>query len=249
MVNVALIGYGQMGKMLEKLSAENDCQIKAIFDPGQELYDLPINEDTLYGVDVCIDFSLPDAVVNNIESVALAGKAMVVGTTGWLDSIGNVENLVRHHDTGLIYSSNFSVGMNLFYRLLEQASKLISTSDLYDVYGLEKHHRLKADSPSGTAKDLTEIIRRHFRSKTSSNYDRLERRIEKGELHFASVRAGSFPGTHSIGFDSPFDTIELTHTARNREGFAVGALKAAQWIAERKGIYDFNDILDRIIAE
>jgi 4-hydroxy-tetrahydrodipicolinate reductase len=247
MLRIALIGYGQMGKMLDKLAPEQGCVVTRIFDPNISQYAQEISADTLQEVDVCIDFTTPSEVIGNIDLVSSAGKNIVVGTTGWLNDLSNIENMIRLKKTGLIYSSNFSIGMNLFFLLAEKASSLIGHVGVYDVFGYELHHKKKVDSPSGTAKDLAEIVRENFPNKKSVVYDKLDRKIEESEFHFASVRGGSIPGTHVIGFDSPFDTIELKHTARNREGFAVGALKAAHWINGKEGVFDFQDIFSEIL--
>lgn len=252
MLKIALIGYGQMGKMIEQLAPANDCVVVRKFDKLEEniegvLDSEEISEDTLNEVDVCIDFSIADGVFQNIERCAKAGKNIVVGTTGWFDSLTTAEQVVRTHNTGLIYASNFSIGMNLFYLMLDTFAPLISQSNCYDVFGYEMHHNKKADSPSGTAKQLVEILQRHFPQKHTAQFDRIERKISQNELHFASIRAGSIPGTHTIGFDSIFDTIELKHTARTREGFAIGAIKAAHWIFQKKGMYEFTDVFTEIM--
>lgn len=247
MLNIALTGYGQMGKMIERLSEKFDCRIVRIIDPNYPEYNLEINEETLHNADVCIDFSLPECVISNVESITRAGKKIVIGTTGWFDSLSNVENSVRSHDSGMIYASNFSIGMNLFFLFAEQCSRLVGSTGIYDAYGYEKHHNQKVDSPSGTAKDLAEILIRSLPEKKRTLFNKIDRKIEKDELHFASIRAGSFPGTHCFGFDSPFDTIECIHTARSREGFAIGALKAAHWIKDKKGSYNFSDVFVDVI--
>ena len=233
--------------MLEKLAPEQGCVVTKIFDPNISQYAQEISADTLQDVDVCIGFTTPSGVIGNIDLVSSAGKNIVVGTTGWLNDLSNIENMIRLKKTGLIYSSNFSIGMNLFFLLAEKASSLIGPAGIYDVFGYELHHKKKVDSPSGTAKDLAEIVRENFPNKKSVVYDKLDRKIEESEFHFASVRGGSIPGTHVIGFDSAFDTIELKHTARNREGFAVGALRAAHWINGKEGVYDFQDIFSEIL--
>jgi len=248
MLNIALLGYGQMGKILARLAPEHNCHVLEIFDPGKEQYNKKITAEALQDVDVFIDFSLPDAVLKNIETIAPLGKNIVIGTTGWQQNIEKIEKLVNKHDIGLIYAGNFSIGMNLFLLITQYCSDLISQTNVYDVFGYELHHNRKADSPSGTARDLAETILSSFSNKESVQYDRVNRKIDPAELHFASIRGGSIPGTHVIGFDSPFDTIELKHTARTREGFAVGALKAAHWINNRKGIYEFRKIFKDLLA-
>jgi 4-hydroxy-tetrahydrodipicolinate reductase len=248
MLNIALIGYGQMGKMLEKLAPEHDCQIIEIFDPGQDEYKKEITAETLRNVDVCIDFSLPEAVLKNIETIAPLNKNIVIGTTGWQNDLQKIKELVSHHNIGLIFAGNFSIGMNLFFLFTQYCSNLISQTGVYDVFGYELHHNRKADSPSGTARDLADIILSNFSDKETVQYDRVNRKIGQKELHFASIRGGSIPGTHVIGFDSPFDSIELKHTARTREGFAVGALKASHWINKRKGFFEFRKIFTDLLG-
>ena len=246
-LKIALLGYGQMGQMLEKLAPQEDCEVVAIFDPNiEEFTNLP-EAASLADVDVCLDFSLPGEVLKNVERVAAAGKNIVIGTTGWYDDLHKIEEIVTGNDTGLLYGGNFSVGMNLFFLLTEAATRLISETDLYDVFGYEMHHNRKADSPSGTARELAEIIIANHPLKKSVEYERVNRKIGREELHFASIRGGSIPGTHIIGFDSPFDTIELKHTARTREGFAVGALKAAHWLRGKRGVHNFQKIFPELI--
>jgi len=247
MLRIALFGYGQMGQMLEKLAPQNDCQVVKIFDPNSDKFNEDIDDSFFQDVDVCLDFSLPETVLHNVELICSAGKNMVIGTTGWYDNLSNIENLVRMHDRGLVYAGNFSLGMNLFFLITEYCSKIMSKAEIYDVFGYELHHKKKADSPSGTARELAEIILSNFPAKKTAQFDRLNRKISEDEFHFASIRGGSIPGTHIIGFDSPFDTIELKHTARNREGFAVGALKAAHWIKDKKGVFEFQEIFNEIL--
>ncbi len=247
MLNIALIGYGQMGKIIDKLAPEYDCRVVRIIDPSYEEYNHEINRETLFNADVCIDFSLPDHVIGNVESICKTGKKVVLGTTGWFASLSSVESIVRMNNTGLIYASNFSIGMNIFFYFAEQIAGMVADSGIYDAYGYEKHHNKKVDSPSGTAKDLAEILVRSFPKKKKTVYDKLDRKIEESELHFASIRAGSIPGTHTFGFDSPFDNIECTHTARNRDGFAIGALKAAHWITNKEGTYNYSDVFVEVI--
>ncbi len=245
MLKIAIIGYGQMGKLIEQLAVQNDCEIVAIIDPllGNE-----ITAETVSNADVCVEFSTPGAAFNNIKKLVELGKNVVTGTTGWFDKLDKIKIMVEEAGTGFIYGSNFSVGMNLFYSIIESTAKLMNKAEDYDLQGLEIHHRQKKDSPSGTAKILSDIILKNIDRKTKSQFDRLERKIEKEEFHFASIRFGDVPGTHSISFDSEADTIELKHTARNRNGLVTGAIKAAKWIKNKKGFYNFTDKLNEIIG-
>ncbi|MBT3754899.1 MAG: 4-hydroxy-tetrahydrodipicolinate reductase [Candidatus Cloacimonetes bacterium] len=245
MLKIALIGYGQMGNLIEQLASQNDCEIVSIIDPtlGNE-----ITTQTVADADVCIEFSTPDAAFENIVKLIELNKNIITGTTGWFDNLDKVKLMVEKKGTGFIYGSNFSVGMNLFFSIIESAAKLMNKAEDYDLFGLEMHHNKKKDSPSGTAKVLSEIILQNIDRKTKVQYDKLDRKIEQDELHFTSVRSGNIPGTHSISFDSEANTIELKHTARNRNGLALGAIKAAKWINNKTGFYNFTDNLNKIIG-
>ncbi len=245
MIKLAIIGYGQMGKLIEQLAPKYNFEVISIIDPllGNE-----ISGETLSGAEVCVDFTTPDTAFTNIQKICELGKNMVVGTTGWLDKLEAVQQLVQQNKIGMVYGSNFSLGMNLFFQMVNSATKLMNKIENYDVFGLEFHHKKKKDSPSGTAKILSDIVLKNTDNKTSAQFEKLDRKIEKNEFHFGSVRAGNIPGTHLIGFDSAADTIELKHTARNREGLALGALKAAEWIAQRNGLYNFSEHFSEIIG-
>jgi 4-hydroxy-tetrahydrodipicolinate reductase len=245
MIKLAIIGYGQMGKLIEQLAPEHNFEVVSIIDPllGNE-----ISEESLSKAEVCIEFTTPDVAFENIQKICKLGKNLVVGTTGWLDKLEAVQKLVQQNKIGMVYGSNFSLGMNLFFQMVNFTTKLMNKMDNYEVFGLELHHKKKKDSPSGTAKILSDIVLKNTDNKTSVQFDKLDRKIEKNEFHFGSIRAGNIPGTHLIGFDSAADTIELKHTARNREGLAIGALKAAEWIIKRKGLYNFTEHFSEIIG-
>jgi 4-hydroxy-tetrahydrodipicolinate reductase len=243
MLKVALIGYGNMGKMIHEMSKPMPMEIVSIIDPAQEGCAREINAESLKDADVCIEFSHPSVVLENIRQVCLHKRNLVVGTTGWFDNLPEVQKLVEQSQNGVIYGSNLSIGMNLFYEVVANAAKIFAKYDEYDVYGLELHHRQKADSPSGTAKELGKILLNELKSKSQMQYEKVDGKIITEDLHFASVRAGHIPGTHTIGFDSEADSIELTHRARNRRGFALGALKAALWIDGKKGLYSFQEFI------
>ena len=239
MKKLAIIGYGQMGKMIEQLAPSYDFEVVAIIDLNSEKTKSGQN---LEKADVCVEFTAPEAAFSNIRKLIGLKKNIVVGTTGWFDHLKEAEELVKLQQTGLVYGSNFSIGMNIFYRLTEEATKLMNSFQDYDVFGWESHHKLKKDSPSGTAKTLSNIVLKNTDQKEKAIFDKLDRQIENNEFHFASLRSGSIPGTHLIGFDSEADTIELKHTARNRQGLAGGALLAARWICGKKGFYNFSDV-------
>ena len=248
-MNIAIIGYGKMGHEIEKAAKARGITVKSIIDKSENNAAYKeINEQSMRDVDVCIDFTNPDAVLDNIKKILKFRKNIVVGTTGWHDKIAEAKNIVKNSKTGLIYASNFSIGVNVFLKIIEDAAKIINKIDAYDIYGYEMHHNNKIDSPSGTAKTIGEILIENIKRKNKLLFEKIDRKIEPNELHFASVRAGSIPGTHVVGFDSSADTIELKHVARNREGFALGAVMAAQWIQNKKGFYDINDMMKSILG-
>ena len=198
---------------------------------------------------MCVDFTLPDAVPTNVSKAAALGADIVVGTTGWLDHIDEVKTCVEEHNVGLVWSPNFAVGVQAFLKIVAEAAKVFDKLADYDVMGVEFHHRGKADSPSGTAERVGAVLLEHMHAKRSLAKDRLDRRIEPTEIHMASVRGGSVPGVHKVMFDGPCDTIELAHTARNREGLAAGAVAAVEFIKGRKGFYDMDDMMRVLLQE
>jgi 4-hydroxy-tetrahydrodipicolinate reductase len=185
------------------------------------------------GVDVAVDFSQPEAVLSNIEAAARTGVNLVVGTTGWGADRNKVERIVRDSGIGLVFGANFSLGMNLFFEIVSHSARIIGMLPQYDAFISEEHHRAKKDAPSGTALNLLDLMRPH---------------LNNPNPNIASIRAGWIPGTHVIGFDSEADTIILEHRARSRQGFAEGAVLAAQWIAGKKGFYDFRQVFREIVG-
>lgn len=246
MLDITLLGYGRMGHMIASLAEAHGCRIHSVIDPAQEGCESSIRADIL--ADVCIDFSLPDVALDNIRQVAAAGKNLVVGTTGWHKQLDEVKQLAEKHGIGILWGANFSIGMNLFTRIAQYATSICDKFPMYDVCGWEMHHNQKADSPSGTAIQLAETILEESSVKDAAVYDKLDRRILKNELHFASLRGGAVPGTHSVIFDCETDSLELTHRVRSRACFATGALQAAQWIATRKGFFSFNQMMEDLLC-
>ena len=248
MTNIALIGYGKMGRILETLAAEKGHTITAIIDRYAEGCYKEITQEALSGADVCIDFTHPTVVVNNIKQIAALGKNMVIGTTGWYDQMDDVKQVVAADDVGLIWSGNFSIGVNALFAIVNYAAKIFNNLPDYDVLGHEFHHKNKADSPSGTATMLTNILLGNINRKQKPVYQMLDRKIEPDELHFSSSRGGAIPGTHMVMFDSLVDTIEIKHTARSREGFASGALMAAEFIENKTGFFNIDDLMADLIT-
>jgi 4-hydroxy-tetrahydrodipicolinate reductase len=217
-----------MGRMIERLAAARGHEIVLKLDEFNNSNFEGITAEGFRGVDVAIDFSVPAAAVTNIEKIAALGVNLVVGTTGWQEQAGHVRDVVESNGIGLVWSPNYSVGVNAFFRIVAEASKLLSGAPEYEAWAWEIHHSAKKDAPSGTLLKLVDEMR-------TAGY---ERRVD-----VASNRAGTIAGTHEIGFDSVADTITLRHTARSREGFAMGAVKAAEWVVDKKGFHEFGEIL------
>ena len=223
-MKIAIVGYGKMGRMIERLAAERGIAVPLKLDEFNNADYAGITAENFRGIDAAIEFSTPSTVIGNIERIAALGVNLVVGTTGWHERTAHVKAVVERHGVGLVWSPNFSIGVNAFFRIVHAAAKLLENQPEYEAWAWEIHHSTKKDAPSGTLLKLVE---------------------QMGHRHVdvASSRAGAIPGIHEIGFDSPADTITLRHTARSREGFALGAIKAAQWVAGRKGFYEFGDTL------
>jgi 4-hydroxy-tetrahydrodipicolinate reductase len=234
-MKIALIGFGKMGREIEAVAREQGETISCVFE-----IDRAVKPDALDDVDVCIEFSAPDAVIGNIRAVAAAGKDIVIGTTGWYDHLPEVKNIVQK--SGLLYSANFSLGVNRFFRIVSRAAELMNNAAEYDPFIHEMHHRQKADSPSGTALRLSEILIDGISRKTEILTETSKARISPNALHVSSTRAGFVVGEHIVGFDSEADLIELRHVAKNRRGFALGALAAARWLRGRKGVFTMDDV-------
>lgn len=239
-MKVALCGYGRMGQEIERLINEDGThQIVAVEckEVGQA-----INPVTLAGADVVIDFTAGELMPNHIKVYAELGINAVIGTTGWDVQDVELRRLVDEAGTGVIVGANFSAGAQIFFQLVALAARQFHRVGGYDVYGLEVHHTGKKDSPSGTAKTIANTITENFPSKTSVLYDRAEGQVSADELHFASVRGGRNPGHHQVVFDSAADEIQLTHSAHSREGFAAGAILAAEYINGKKGFMLFEEL-------
>jgi 4-hydroxy-tetrahydrodipicolinate reductase len=245
MVRIGVIGYGKMGQLIEQIALEQGHEVNAIIDP---LKGTVISKESLKDVDVCIDFSLPQTAISNIEKLAKLGKNIVVGTTGWYNEMGAVKKIVTENNIGLIWSGNFSLGVNAFFKIIKNSSKIFNKLENYDIMVHEFHHKNKADSPSGTAKMIAQRIIENVDRKDTIITNDLQRKIKENELHVSSTRGGSIPGTHLVLFDSDEDTIELKHTARSRVGFAVGAIKAAEFLNGKKGFFSIDDLMKDIFG-
>jgi len=220
-MKLAIVGYGKMGRMIEQLAPRYGFEVMARIDAGDAI-------EGARGADAAIEFSTPDTAAANVEKLAALGVPVVCGTTGWFGELDRVKSAVEAAGGALVYSANFSIGVNVFTRVVAEASKLLADEDAYGAWAWEIHHNTKKDAPSGTLLKLVDAMK-------SAGYAR--------GIDVSSNRAGAHPGTHEIGFDSAADTITLRHSARSREGFARGALKAAAWVAGKKGVYEFGEVL------
>jgi len=252
---LAIIGYGKMGKMIEQIARAQGHSITAIVDPfaNNAPSGIPVSKNiaqaALDSADAAIEFTQPATAVENIIALAQRKIPAVIGTTGWHERMGEVEKTVEASGSSLLWASNFSIGVNLFYRIAWYAAELANNFPEYDAGGFEAHHNKKLDSPSGTAKVLAEGVLSKIDRKKKIVWETMNRKPETDELHFPSLRMGSVPGIHSLFFDSSADTIEITHTARSREGFASGAIRAAQWLAaeKRRGVFTIDEMLKDIL--
>jgi len=243
MTRVAILGYGAMGKEVERLAPSLGCEIVYIYGVEQ-----PINELSPTDFDVAIDFTVPDAVMQNIETLCALKRPIVIGTTGWYQHMHDVRAKIHDADTGCVWGSNFSLGTHLFFRLVRNAATLVNGNSDFDIMVHEYHHSRKVDSPSGTAHTIAYDIMQRVDRKTAIITETQHQRIDPHALHVTSTRGGSIVGKHIVTLDSPFENIEIIHNAKNRSGFAQGALLAAAWIAARKGCYDVTEIIDDLEA-
>jgi len=225
---LAIIGYGKMGKLIEQLAPEYGFTVALKLDEFNNANYEGVTKENFRGIDVAVDFSIPAAVVENVERISALSVNMVLGTTGWLDQADRVKAAIEKNRIGLVWSPNYSIGVNVFARLVSEAARLLAAEPEYGAWAWEIHHATKKDAPSGTLLKLVDEMK-------AAGFSRA--------VDVSSNRAGAHPGTHEIGFDSTADTLTLRHVARSREGFARGALKAAQWVVGEKGFHEFREIL------
>ncbi|MFH1720188.1 MAG: 4-hydroxy-tetrahydrodipicolinate reductase [Patescibacteria group bacterium] len=244
-MNIALIGLGGMGQVVRRIALERGHNVPVVADTeNEEATHAELSAEALNGVDMVIDFARADGVLERIQTCNDAGVSMVMGTTGWYDNLDQVRNVLSGDNIGFLWSSNFSIGVNLYFQIVQRAAELMNDFDEYDVWGHEIHHFRKADSPSGTAKTLGKILLDNIERKTVVVEEKLDRKREPNEIHFSSLRGGAVNFRHEIGFDSEADTIQITHSARSRDGYALGAVKAAEWLYGRKGYFEMSDFLN-----
>jgi 4-hydroxy-tetrahydrodipicolinate reductase len=242
-MNIALIGYGKMGKELDRLAHDRKISVVAHLN-SQSRFPAA---DVLDTIDVAIHFATPQTVLNHVEEWGRKKKNLVIGTTGWQADLAKVRAIVEKEQIGLIYASNFSFGVNVFNLIVRQAGAAFDKFPEYDAIVHETHHRDKPDSPSGTALTLANILLKTLGRKKEIRSKSPEGKINPEQLHVSSTRIGSVIGTHRVVFDSDADQIELIHTAKNRSGFALGSLLAAEWIRGKKGFFTMDDMLDDVL--
>ena len=231
-MRLALLGHGAMGRLVEARAREEGHEVGLVVTSREAARGAEELAELLRGHDAAVDFSTARAVRRNAEACARAAVPLVEGTTGWHEHAEEVRGAVTSRGGALVYGANFSVGVAIFYRLVERAAELFAAAEGYEPFVEEAHHSRKRDAPSGTALKLAEL---------------LAARLTAAKISVASTRAGHIPGTHRVGFDSAADQLTLTHAARTREGFASGALLAARWIQGRNGVFEFSEVMDEIL--
>jgi len=230
-MRIAIVGYGKMGRSIERLASEHGCEVARIFRATESCNGTALTRETLAGIDVAIEFTAPLAAPHNLRRLIETGVPVVTGTTGWFNQLPEIRAFAAARNGSVVWSANFSVGLQHFRAAVAEAARRFAREEAYGAWGWEMHHAAKKDAPSGTLLTLAEDISR-------SGYLR--------PVSLSANRAGAAPGTHEIGFDSSEDSITLRHTARNRDGFARGALRAARWLAGQKGFFEFREIVDKL---
>ncbi len=246
-MNLTLLGYGKMGRIIASLAPPANTVVSIIDPAAKEATHKTVNADALKNTEVVIDFSHPQSALSNVGLIAPFKKNIVMGTTGWYDYLPAMKQIVDQNGIGFIYASNFSIGVQLFLKLVSEAGKIFSRFQDYDVFTHEFHHRQKTDAPSGTALSIAKALLRAMPGKKEILSDTAREKIAPEKLHVTSTRGGYVPGTHEVFFDSEADTVELRHTARSRAGFAIGAIKAAAWIKGKRGFFTIDDYLAEIL--
>lgn len=247
-MKVLLIGYGSMGKEIEKILISRGHSLAGFVDPVAPGGHKEVTLGLLDKADVVIDFSSPAAVESNCNVYVQGKTPVVMGTTGWEQIRNKIEKQVTDAGIGFIWGSNFSIGAHLFFILAEKAALLINSLPEYDILLHEYHHKRKKDSPSGTALTAASKIIAGLDRKDTILTETLDRQIKENELHVTSTRCGEIPGTHTVMLDSAADTVEITHRARNRNGFALGAVIAAEWVRDKKGFFPVELFIKEILG-
>lgn len=236
-MKIALIGYGKMGKEIEKIALERGHNITIIIDQNNSE---DISSPTFKQADVAIEFTTPYSALNNIRTCVDSNVPVVCGSTGWHDHLAEVTEYVNSHGGALFYSSNYSLGVNIFFKINQYLASIMSKFNDYSVEVEEWHHNQKLDSPSGTAITIAEDILKSYPTKTEWVNQSVN---DKSKLGIISIRKGEIPGTHTVSYNNSVDLISITHEAKSRQGLALGAVLAAEFLAKKKGVYTMNDLL------
>ena len=244
-LRLALIGYGRMGKEIERAAMDRGMEITARVDIESPTLAI----DGVKNADVAIHFALPPTVLRHVEELAMLRKSVVIGTTGWQSDREKIQSLVHSSGIGLVHASNFSLGVNVFYHILKEAGTLFDKFGEYDVSVHEVHHKDKVDSPSGTAIAIAQNLLASIKRKREILAGSSDGKIRPEQLQVTSDRMGTVVGTHSVTFDSAADSIELVHKAKNRAGFALGAIVAAEWVKDKRGMFTFDEVLEDVFSQ
>ena len=228
---LAIVGHGKMGRLIEQLAPEYGFDVRLALNSSTNARGAGLTRENLRGIDAAMEFSTPSAVLQNIRQLAALGIPAVVGTTGWFQQLPCVHETVQSSGGAVVWSPNFSVGVYRFRQIIAQAASAFAAEHEYEAWGWEIHHSAKRDAPSGTLLAVAEEMKQ-------AGFERA--------VNLSANRAGAHPGTHEIGFDSSSDTITIRHTARSREGFARGALRAARWILGKTGVFEFREIVNEL---
>jgi 4-hydroxy-tetrahydrodipicolinate reductase len=228
---LAIVGYGKMGRMIERLAPEYGFEVRARFGGKENPGSKALTAESFRGIEAAVEFTRPEAAAANLRRLAELDVPTVCGTTGWFGELEGLKQKINGSGSGLVWGANFSVGVNLFREIVAEAARRFAREEGYGAWGWEIHHAAKKDAPSGTLLALAEAMK-------GNGYLR--------EISLSANRAGAVPGTHEIGLDSAEDTITIRHTAKSREGFARGALRAANWVIGKKGVFEFREILGEL---
>lgn len=239
-MNVLIIGYGKMGELIEKVLLQKAHKVYSIIDINDSWPDFKITGKP----DIAIEFTKPEAVLSNLRKCMKEGIPIVTGTTGWNSDYEQIRSECENLNTAVLYASNFSIGVNLWFDLIKDAAKRFSSLSQYDLSLKEKHHIHKLDKPSGTAITSAEFILKAHQSYSSWSMDE-----KKDSLKVEAFREGEIKGFHELCVSSDFDQIKISHEAINRDGFALGAVKAAEWLIDKKGFFDFHEVYKEVFEK
>jgi 4-hydroxy-tetrahydrodipicolinate reductase len=228
---LVIVGHGKMGRLIEELAPEYGFDVRLTLNSTTNAHSVGLTRENLRGLDAAVEFSAPSAAIQNIRQLATLGIPVVAGTTGWFQQLPCVREAVESSGGALVWSPNFSVGVYRFRQIIAEAARAFAAEAEYEAWGWEIHHSAKRDAPSGTLLAVADEMKQ-------AGFHRA--------INLSATRAGAHPGTHEIGFDSSSDTITIRHTARSREGFARGALRAARWIVGKTGVFEFREIVNEL---